>query len=361
MDVTDQATTPTNQDEIDNHGGPDSYGYSWIDSDDPGGPVYNWVEITGIGIMTNITGDDQNLGPFNLGFTMNYYGTDYSSVRLCSNGWLSFTSSSTAYSNVGIPNTGDPNDLIAPLWDDLYPPTSGRVYYYQDIANHRFIVQWDTIALISSSARYTFEAILNIDGSIVFQYQNIYGTSSGSTIGIENSSGTVGLQIAYNQTYLHNNLAVKFYLPNRWLAATPLSGTVEASGIDTVRLGMDAGDLEIGSYEADLMIMNSDPNNSMAVVPVTFIVTNNPAPPAAVDDLVIARMMGHAALSWQPVTQNTNGQPITVNSYKIYCSDDPHFTPSPSNLIGTTTGINYLHANAIRNYNHRFYRIIAVQ
>ena len=361
IDITDQ--TEGLGGEIDNHGGPDSYGYSWIDSDEPGGPVYSWVEITSIGVMTGIVNDDQNIGPFNLGFTMNYYGTNYTSARLCSNGWLSFTSTSSAYSNVGIPNNSDPNDMIAPFWDDLYPPYSGRVYYYQDVINHRFIVQWDTIANITGSGRYTFEAILNVDGSIIFQYQNIYNGTSGysSTTGIENSSGTVGLQVAYDQTYVHNNLAVRFYLPNRWLAATPLSGTVEPSRVDTVRLGMDAGDLEIGTYLADINITNSDPNNSLVVVPVTFVVTGTPLPPAAVDDLVIGRLLNHVTLAWQPITQNTSGEPITVSSYKIYCSDDPHFIPSPSNQIGTTGGTSYLHVNAIRSYNHRFYRVVAVQ
>ena len=57
-------------------GGPDSFGYRYLDSDTtcPGSPVFNWVEIKSIGTRVTGLGDDNYAGPFGIGFEFPYYG-----------------------------------------------------------------------------------------------------------------------------------------------------------------------------------------------------------------------------------------------------------------------------------------------
>ena len=67
-------------------GGPDTYGHTWIDSDDPGGPEFVWNDISGTG--TAIFGqyeDDDNYGPQPIGFDFNFYGNDFSEFYVWSN------------------------------------------------------------------------------------------------------------------------------------------------------------------------------------------------------------------------------------------------------------------------------------
>ena len=80
-------------------GGPDSYGYRYADSDDPiQGTPFEWIDITGVGTPIPFNGDDQNLGPFPIPFPFTYYGNTFTSFQACTNGWISFTSTATAYS-----------------------------------------------------------------------------------------------------------------------------------------------------------------------------------------------------------------------------------------------------------------------
>jgi len=196
------------------HGGPDGGGYYYIDSNDDANnaPVYNWVDIIGPGTPLTMT-DDSNLGPFSLGFNFTFYGQTFNSIRICSNGWASFTSTATAYFNAAIPGSSEPNNLLAPFWDDLNPATGGMVYYYADAANRRFIITWNAVPGYNRpGSAYTFQIIIQENGHIFYQYNTMTGIVNSATVGIENGTGTIGTQYIYNQDGLTNGLAVYFGL-----------------------------------------------------------------------------------------------------------------------------------------------------
>lgn len=210
---------------IANSGGPDAFGYLWIDSDEPGGPVFNWQDISTVG--TPITGltDDRNVGPFPIGFAFPFYGASFTEFRFCTNGFISFTSSSTTYSNRSIPSGTGPYDLVAPFWDDLNFSISGDAYYYYD--GSKCIIQYtDVMHYGSSGGPYTFQIWLMPSGTILFQYLSMPSYTSSATVGIQNGDGTIGLQVVYNASYIHDNLAVLFHQERPTLEVHPDSLSV---------------------------------------------------------------------------------------------------------------------------------------
>ena len=247
-------------------GGPDTYGYSWRDSDEAGGPAYNWIDITGIGTQITGLGDDTNAGPFDIGFGFNFYGTTFSQFNFCTNGWLSFTSTATSYSNSTIPSSSAPANMIAPFWDDQNFNDGGTAYYYSD--GSQLIVSWIDVAHYSSGGPYTYQVILNSDGTMVYQYNTMTAPLDSCTIGIQNSDGSDGLQVVYNAAYMHDSLAVEF--GTGWLSTDPTGGQVPAMGSLPVSVSGDASDLDAGDYAGSLTVNSNDPVTPTVVIPVTF-------------------------------------------------------------------------------------------
>lgn len=198
--------------------GPDRGGYRWIDSDEAGGPAFDWVDITGTGTAIPF-GDDDNQGPFALGFGCDFYGQLHDSIRVCSNGWLSFTSESHQFHHQPIPDAGDPNSLLAPFWADLDPTQGGSVYYLADTSQGRFVVSWIDVPLHGSGDSCTFQAVLDTGSSVLFQYLRLPASArlgpDSCSVGIENESGLIGLEYLRNgspvENQLHDSLAVRFY------------------------------------------------------------------------------------------------------------------------------------------------------
>jgi hypothetical protein len=137
---------------------------------------------------TGLTGDDQSVSK-SIGFAFNFYGTSYTTVNICSNGFLNFGTSSTAYSPATIPNTAAPNALIAGLWRDLNVSGGGTITYYSSAT--KFVVSFNAVKNYSNTSLQTFQMILTPDGKIKIQWGGI--TTETYASGVENQGGTLGV------------------------------------------------------------------------------------------------------------------------------------------------------------------------
>jgi hypothetical protein len=196
--------------------GPDAYGYSAYDPNDlPEVPVYSWTEISadsgGLGTRIGFTADDQ-LIQFPLPFDFQYYGVDFDTISVSTNGYVCMgVVTVDDYSNSAIPNTDGPPNMVAAYWEDLSPQrtNSGGVWYYYDAVNHRYIVEYNHIEQYTPTNNFeTFQVIFydpafyqtsTGDGRIKVQYKQMsVASQTEGTIGIENQAETIGLQYFFD-------------------------------------------------------------------------------------------------------------------------------------------------------------------
>ena len=241
-------------------GGPDAFGYQWIDSTVEGGPIYNWIEISETGtsaIMYGVPafyGDDNFSEPIEFGFDFPFYGIDRTYFHVDTNGEFLLTES-TWYNSY--PSTGWGTDgnifnysfpipgytympaLVAVYWDDLHVDEGIGDIYFQTFGtapNRYCVVEWHNVRFHAGTGgdpTLSFEVIFHENGEMIFQYQNVangqvstiphdYGQSS--TVAIQNDTGDIGLcylrEIVENNQYigiepygnmLQNELAIRFF------------------------------------------------------------------------------------------------------------------------------------------------------
>ncbi len=253
--------------------------YSARDSDSFGGPAYAWLDISTTGTL--LTGwansDDAISAPIALGFSFPFYGNSFTSVRVCTNGFLTFTSASSSPANASLPNPGAPENLLALLWNDLLLDGSSRVYV-QTIGGN-FVVQYENVALFgNSSARVTCEAILKPSGEIIFQYKTLTNLGSAYTIGIQNGASDDGLLIAHNTAYAHPGMAIRIRPPGleTWLSLGANSGTVAPGGTQPITATLNTAGLLPGNYYAELTVSSNAQGNATVVIPARLTIGNTP-------------------------------------------------------------------------------------
>jgi hypothetical protein len=148
--------------------------------------------------------DDLSVGPINLGFTFDFYGTAQTQVYINNNGNVSFGDSYSTYTPTGFPVSGFP--MIAPFWGDVDTRGIGSGLCYYKLESNRLIVTWDAVGYYNSNVDKlnTFQLIITdgtdplvgIGNNVAFAYDDMQWTTgdvSGGTGGFGGSPATVGI------------------------------------------------------------------------------------------------------------------------------------------------------------------------
>jgi hypothetical protein len=220
--------------------------------------------------VLSLTGDDVATQA-TLPFPIRFHGRSYSAGWIHTNGLVSFGDVSgepDAWANPTMPTAAVPNAVVAPFWDDLNVDSSAsmRTLTQGTAPNRSFVVEWRNVLVVGTSDRVTFEAILYEDGRIAFQYGAMSTpaqTGAGTTVGLENASGTVAALYSFQVSALTANSSI-VYTPaavgtisgtlTSAVTAIPVAGatvTLNPGGL-TATTGADGGyqftNLPVGEY-----------------------------------------------------------------------------------------------------------------
>ena len=256
--------------------GNDSYGNNWIDSDLDSNNPYYWIDISTDNQIQFQTNDD---GQFlDIGFEFNFYGQSYNNIIVNPNGWIGFGEDSNEWSNGSIPNDDAPQNAIFAFWDDLNPANetnscsnTGEGNVYHETLEDKKIIWFNDVVRCGSNqdyiGRFDFQVVLYKNQRIDINYREMEGYSTSATIGIQNDNGTDAIQVAYNTTYVHDELTLSFKPTPNWINPIYDSQQLGYQEQETYDITIDGIFLEDES-DSCYIIINSNGSEATTIIPI---------------------------------------------------------------------------------------------
>jgi hypothetical protein len=153
-------------------------------------------------VLTSGSLDDGGWGNIPIGFTFNYFGTNYTTLNVGTNGVLQFGAyNATALGDFTIgalPNAADPLGAIFAAAHDLNCGTTGAIptsvkYWTEGYApNRRFVVQYNVYRYGSTTQRQTIQAVVFETLGTIEMHAIELASTNAKTIGVNDPTGTIG-------------------------------------------------------------------------------------------------------------------------------------------------------------------------
>ncbi len=184
------------------------------------------------------SGDDVSLN-VTIPFSFRYYGTSFTTVRICTNGFINFGAANTDYSPIPLPDATTAAGMVALFWQDLNPAVGDIKYTTVGTTpNRKFVISYNAVPDLGSGYTNTGQIVLYETTNIIEMY--VAHANEGGVYypvcGIQNSTGTAAItapgENANYYTVTGPGEAWRFVTPSynyAWSPATYLSSTTVAN------------------------------------------------------------------------------------------------------------------------------------
>ncbi len=177
-----------------------------------------------IGRAMNWYADDR-CWRYTLPFEFSYYSQSYTSLYVCSNGFIDMTSSYADYTSTL--REFRTRKMIAPFWADLMTNLGGGNIYidtsYSDQFGHGIYIRWKTVFYFYNGQQ-NFAVVLYENGLIRFDYGRIYGSSwtdDTPVIGVSFGDNLHYTVSSYNNVQYPSNYNSLLFWPRKKATAEP--------------------------------------------------------------------------------------------------------------------------------------------
>lgn len=222
-------------------------------------PRFDWVAPGAEAAAVALEGDEGLSAPIELPFPFPYFGLEYRSFRISSNGFLTFLGEDPAPQPVALPSPLAPPSSIAPFWADLDPgPSERRVWIQSDPL--RVVITWqETHAFGSPAEPLTFQVWMLRTGEVRFQYLTLSGRSSIASAGLQGPLVSKGVRVAFREATLGDSLAIRLRPSLRWARAAPVAGVLGPGESTPITIDLETRGLGDGVQQGVLSMLTDSP------------------------------------------------------------------------------------------------------